>query len=123
MLGSSGAERAHGVSAERAGHDLETLASRAGLRPPVASADLLLLSRAYLGARYPPFPPLGAPTNPLALYSEHDAEAAYQTASTLVAWGSSTTQVESSLSSTRDGDGALMYGHGAEADLRDIDDI
>ena len=62
------------------GHALDSLLRMTGLVSPVQPDELAMLSQAYLGARYPPFPPRGAPTVPLAMYGAVDAENALEVA-------------------------------------------
>jgi HEPN domain-containing protein len=83
------------------GHALDSLLRMTGLVSPVQPDELALLSQAYLGARYPPFPPRGAPTVPLAMYGAVDAENALEVAKKLIEWGRCTAQVEASLTAQR----------------------
>ena len=88
-----------------AGHALDSLLDSLlrmnGLVSPVQPYELALLSKAYLGTRYPPFPPRGAPTVPLAMYGAVDAEKALEVAEKLIEWGRCTAQVEASLTAQR----------------------
>jgi len=84
-------EEFHGAQ----GHDLASL--MAHLDSPLPVAELQRLSRAYLGTRYPAFPPQAAPTLPSAAFSSSDAHEALDQATRLLEWARGRAQVESSL--------------------------
>jgi len=76
------------------GHNLASLMDQLGGDAPLSAAKLQRLSKAYLGTRYPVFPPTAAPTLPSAAFSAVDAQEALEQASRLLEWARTSTLVQ-----------------------------